>query len=99
MENKRLNTRLECNERCQLRWSDSFYSATIRNVSLTGALVHFDNQLPDVQTGVKCTVHLCKDRDSYPCEYTCKIIRVETSDIALKFIGARLSNQSFDFWQ
>ena len=81
----RRNARLTCAERCQLRFHESYHSVSLINISKKGLLVHFDDPLPHVRSGDTCGVYLCNDRNFCPCEFECEVVRVETSDIALKF--------------
>lgn len=84
MADQRLHTRLVCEARCHFHLRDSFYLATVRSVSLGGVLLCLDNLLPGVHVGDKCKVSL---GEGLFCEYDCKVISVEASNIALKFIG------------
>jgi len=56
---------------------------TVKNISLGGALMHFRDPLPGVLVGDNCKVSL---GEVLTCEYNCEVVRVETSNVALKFI-------------
>jgi hypothetical protein len=83
MENKRLHLRLDCEDCCHLFMRDSLYSATVKNISLGGVLMHFHDPLPGVRVGDNCKVRL---GEVLTCEYNCEVVRVETSNVALRFI-------------
>ena len=96
MDDKRQNTRIDSEKRCHLLWSDSFYPAIIKNVSLGGALLFFDKPIPDVHSGGVCYVHLDVDHSlSHHCTYASKVIRVFNSGIALRFTGLNESPTSY----
>jgi hypothetical protein len=79
----RLQKRYDCEDHCQLRLRDSIYSAMIVNISVGGALVHFYDPLPGVHVGENCKMSLKKE---LTCVYNCEVVRVETSNIALRMI-------------
>ena len=83
MANNRLHLRLDCEDCCHLLLRDSFCSATIKNISLGGALVQFQDPLPGVHVGDNCRVSLGGE---LTCEYNCEVVRIETSNVALRFI-------------
>jgi hypothetical protein len=84
---KRLSTRLECTEKCQLHVDGAYHPVVLKNISKSGMLLYFSGQLPKVRAGDKCGLYLCNDRNVCPCEFACEIIRVETAAIAVKFTG------------
>jgi len=84
MTDHRLHKRLDCEESCRLLLKDSFYSGIVENISLGGALVHFYNPLPGVHVGDNCKVVLGRE---LTCGYICEVVRVGTSNVALRFIG------------
>jgi hypothetical protein len=61
----------------------------VKNISLGGALVHFYDPLPGVHIGDTCKVSLGGE---LTCEYICEVVRVETSNVALRFIDMDMSN-------
>lgn len=84
MEECRLHNRTDYDCRCHLHLSDTYYLANVKNISLAGALVHFNDSLPSLHVGDKCKVSL---NEEIMCKYDCKVVRVEPSKIALRFIG------------
>lgn len=88
MTDYRLHIRLDCEDRCHLHLRDSFYSAMVKNISLGGALVYFYDPLPAIHVGDNCKVSLGED---LACEYICEVVRVETSNVALRFIDMDIS--------
>jgi hypothetical protein len=89
MAEHRLHTRLDCDDHCQLKLRDTFYPATVKNISLGGALVHFYDNLPGVNVGDNCNVSLGGE---LTCEYSCEVLRVETSKVALSIMGMHIIN-------
>lgn len=88
MANHRLHARLECKERCHLHLRDSFYSARADNISLGGVLVHFSDALPVLHVGDNCKLTMNKHHNY---EYMCEITRVETTEVALRFVGMHIT--------
>lgn len=88
MQTTRHNTRFDCKETCDLFWNGSLYAGTVKDLSIVSMGVHFDNSMPDVEIGDECVVYLPDDQ--FPNEYKCKIIRTNTSDVALRIIGVKL---------
>ena len=61
METKRHNTRFDYKETCELFWNGTLYAGTVKDLSIVGMGVHFDNSVPDVEIGDECVVHLAED--------------------------------------
>lgn len=87
MGGTRLFTRLTSEDRCQLIWEASLYTATVKNISMQGALVHFESSLPLIQVGDTCGMYLCSDAKQCPCEIPCEVVRIEASALAVRFTG------------
>jgi hypothetical protein len=86
MPENRHHNRVDYEKNCQLRLGNWYYLARVKNISLDGALVDFYAPPPDLHVGDYCEVSMSMDGD-YLGEYSCEIVRVETSHIALKFTG------------
>ena len=84
MEECRLHDRIDYDWQCNLHLSDTFYLAKVKNISLVGALVHFNDSLPGVHVGDKFKMSL---NGELICRYDCKVVRVDASHIAVRFIG------------
>ena len=84
MEECRLHNRIDYDWQCSLHLCDTFYSAKVKNISLVGALVHCNDSLPGVLVGDQCKMSL---NGELICKYDCKVVRVEASHIAVRFIG------------
>jgi|GEM_PF-1286470 len=84
MAERRHNMRIEDGEPCHLRLGDLHYLATVRNISLSGALLHFYSPPTRFQVGDNCQISL-NGEGTYNCN--CEVVRVETSNVAMKFIG------------
>ena len=82
MAEKRHDIRADFEEKGILYVRDSNYLVTVNNFSLGGALVRFPTATPALHIGDRCKLKM--DGGSLQ-EYTCEVIRVETTKIALKF--------------
>jgi hypothetical protein len=89
MTGYRLNKRRDCEEYCHLHLKDSFYPARVENISMGGALVHFFYLQPGIHIGdmIKMTL---KREITIVCD--CEVIRVESSNVALRFIDIDVSD-------
>ena len=83
MAAKRRHKRRDCEDYCYLHVGDSLYPARIDNISLGGALVHFFCPLPGIHVGDKIKMTLQPENTF---EFNCVVIRVGTSNVALRFI-------------
>jgi hypothetical protein len=81
---RRIHMRIDDEERCHLRLNDSHYLAMVKNISLSGALVDLNFPPESLQAGNTCQLSV-DGGDLY--NYDCEIVRVENTNIALKFIG------------
>lgn len=97
MQDKRHNTRLDCKEICELYWNGSLYTGIVDDLSIVSMGVHLVDSIPDVEIGDECRVYI--DDDKIPNEYSCKIKRINNSEIALKITGIQqpepLGNESY----
>ena len=82
MAEKRHDIRADFEEKGILYVRDSNYLVTVNNFSLGGALVRFPTSMPALNIGDRCKL---KMDGGFLQEYTCEVIRVETTKIALKF--------------
>lgn len=85
MAEHRNDTRVDCNETCIMRLGDLHLAGTVKNFSLGGALVHFHSSPPPLTIGDNCIINL--DGGSL-LEYSCEVVRVETTNIAFIFADA-----------
>jgi hypothetical protein len=87
MNNTRHGLRAGCNDRCVFIHNGSLVDCTLKNISISGALVQVDEDLGDFEPGRRCGLHLCHDPQKCPGEYACQIIRVNSTEIGLKFMN------------
>jgi len=81
------HSRIVCAAKCILRFDGFDHHGVIENISLSGALIKLDHNIPDsVQPGDRCDMTLCSNLDSYPVKYTCKVIRVDLVLIGIEFL-------------
>ncbi len=88
MANNRRHKRLDCEDHCYLHLGDSFYSGLIKNISMGGSLVRFSYPLA---VGDNCKVIM---NSGLLCEFICEVVRVEVSNVALKFIDIDTSDEA-----
>lgn len=84
MANHRHYIRVDDGERCNLRLGDSYFLATVKNISLGGALMEIYFPPKHLKAGNSCQVSL--DGGSL-YSYDCEVVRVENSKIALRFLN------------
>lgn len=87
MQDNRHYTRYDCNKTCQLYWHDSFYPATIKNMSSVSMGLHFEGSHPDCKIGDDCVIHLYDDNLTYLYSSNYQVIRINASDIAVGSFG------------
>ena len=86
MPEYRNNSRTDYEKNCHLRLGNWYYLARLKNISFDGALVYCYAPPRDLHVGDHCEVSLSMD-GVYRGEYSCEIVRVDNSNIALKFTG------------
>jgi hypothetical protein len=84
MAEHRHDMRVNCEEECILHLEDLHHFAKVKNISFGGALVHFDSMQPTLRIGDKCNISM---NGEFLREYSCEVVRAETPDVALTFIG------------
>lgn len=84
MAEHRHDKRVDCDETCIVRLGDLHHVATVKNISFGGALVHFYSSPPRLTIGDNCNISMIGE---FLCEYSCEVVRAETPNIALTFIG------------
>lgn len=83
MEELRHDIRVDCEEKCVMHLGGLHYFATFRNISSSGAVVHFNTSQPGLHIGDNCIISV----DGGPIrEYSCEVVRVENPDIVVRFI-------------
>ena len=71
-----------CDVKCVMHLRGLHYFATVKNISLGGALVHFNFSTHSLHVGDTCNVSM----NGGPIrEYPCELVRVKHHIIALKF--------------
>jgi hypothetical protein len=95
MKEDRKHPRSNCEEYCMLNMSGWYYPATVKNVSLEGALVTSSKLPTDLNTGDMCTILVGEDTYSY-YECSCTVVRVAGHDVALKIFHGSTENPFTD---
>ena len=83
MKEHRLSKRYNSDKVCLLELGNEFYPAKLKNISFGGALVFTPNMQHGLSIADKCTI--CMNGE-FSREYSCKVIRVESCQVALEFI-------------
>ena len=85
---KRNGIRFNFEHDCLLHHNGIKYPCRMKNISISGALVSALDFPPEtIKLGDTCGLLLCTDLAMSPGEYTSKITRIETSKVALHFLG------------
>ncbi|GAM11863.1 hypothetical protein OR1_04187 [Geobacter sp. OR-1] len=79
----RQHARSNCEEKCMLHLRGWYYPATVKNISLGGALVGSGTSLTGLHFGEPCNFFVYED---FFCEFYCKVVRVNEYAVALKII-------------
>jgi hypothetical protein len=81
------NSRIVCEAKCILSFEGLDFQGVIENLSLSGALIKLDNNIPNnIRPGDNCDLMLCSNPDLYPVKYTSKVIRVDSAIIGVQFL-------------
>jgi len=81
------SSRIACEAKCLLKFDGVDLQGVIENISLSGALIVLDNQIPDrIQPGDTCDMIFCSNPDQYPIKYTCKVIRLDSLVLGVEFL-------------
>jgi len=84
IKEQRLHKRFASEKVCILELNNEFCPATVKNISFSGALVHNYKLLTKLAIGDTCIVSI---NGEFQCEYPSKVARIDSSNIALEFIG------------
>ena len=88
LDNKRNGTRIDHERTCFLSHSGITYRCRMKNISLSGTLVSaliFASAA--MKVGDTCGLFLSPESTMCPIEYTSRVARLDSSNIALQFIG------------
>ena len=83
MPEHRLHGRVDCVVKCNLHRGCLYYPAMVKNISPGGVLVTFYVTHPNLRVGDNCEVYIGGENLR---QYSCEIVRVQSLDVALKFI-------------
>lgn len=88
LDNKRNGTRVDHERTCFLSHRGITYRCEMKNISLSGALVSaLDFASSAMQVGDECGLFLSAESTMCPIEYTSRVARLDSSNIALQFLG------------
>ena len=84
MDKKRVDQRVDYVSKCLLNVHGTGYSGILENISKDGASIEIIDTLPDtVNCGDTCILNVLL---LSPVKYSCKILRMDASRIALQFL-------------
>jgi c-di-GMP-binding flagellar brake protein YcgR len=87
MSNKVPKSRIVCEAKCILSFDGFDFQGVIENLSLSGALIKLNNNLPNtIHPGDNCDLMFNSDPDLYPVKYTSKVVRVDSEIIGIQFL-------------
>ena len=85
------SSRIVCEAKCILNFDGVDYQGVIENISLTGALIKLDSDMPaSIRPGDTCDMVFCSRPDVYPIKYTSKVVRLDSALIGIEFIGLNI---------
>jgi hypothetical protein len=81
------SSRYVCEAKCILYFEGCDFLGVIENISLSGALIKLDNNMPDsIHPGDTCDMVFCSNSDLFPVKYTCRVIRLDSAIIGIEFL-------------
>ncbi|KAB0664038.1 PilZ domain-containing protein [Oryzomonas japonica] len=79
--------RIEGHAKCTLHFAGLAYAGEIENISLSGALVNLDSEVPGgVHPGCQCALTLGGKQDAYPVQYTCRVARLGGAIVGVQIL-------------
>ncbi len=91
MGSNRQYIRIKCDSQCILMDIDgSTYDAMLGDISLGGALVIMSDGVHSrLQVGDVCDLMLCNNPDSCPVKHSCRVIRMDSTNMGVRFLTNR----------
>jgi hypothetical protein len=81
------SSRIVCAAECILNFDGVDFPGVIENISLTGALIKLDSEMPaGIRPGDTCDMIFCSSPDVYPIKYTSKVVRLDSTLIGIEFL-------------
>ena len=79
--------RLDSHAKCTLHLDGLDFSGEIENISLGGALVKLNYEVPNrVQPGFVCCLRLCGTQETNLVEYTCRVARLGSDIVGVQIL-------------
>lgn len=67
------------------------YEASLEDISLGGALINVSNGVPqNLKVGDICSLMLCGNPDSCPTKHSCRVIRLDSVNMGIRFLANRV---------
>lgn len=83
---RRQGWRLECGDKCMLRYNGKRTECILIDISMSGVLVSCDDECAEsLLPGETCGLYLCGDPSVCPSEIECTVTRRDDSRIGLQF--------------
>jgi hypothetical protein len=80
--------RLECGDKCTLKYCGQSVASILIDISISGVLVSCDDRIFDeMREGDECGIFLCGNSQECPHEVICIVVRKEEGRIGLQFPG------------
>jgi hypothetical protein len=87
MDNILQRSRIACEAECILNFDGIDFQGVIENISLSGALIKLNDDMPDsIRPGDRCDMIFCSSPEVYPIRYTCKVVRIDAALIGIEFL-------------
>jgi len=73
--------------KCTLHLDGLAYYGEIEDISLGGALVKLNDEVPNrVQPGFTCGLRLSGTQETDPVEYTCRVVRLDSAIVGVQIL-------------
>ena len=83
MAEQRHETREKCEQKCVLSFEDGHFLGEVKDISLSGVLLHPDIHIGNIQVGDKCLISIGGEPVR---KLVCEVIRFDGSRIGVKVI-------------
>ena len=85
MDKTRRFARVACNEKVIVHYNDIFMEARLQNISINGALVHLNEDLP-MQLGEQCLITICLNIFDIALHLRAEIRHSHKNDVGVEFL-------------
>jgi hypothetical protein len=79
--------RIVCVAKCILNFDGVDFQGVIENISLSGALIKLNDNMPDsIRPGDTCDMIFSSNPDVYPVKYTSTLVRLDSPLVGIEFL-------------